>query len=95
MTIAVHGIRVRPALLRLMRAPGLHARRAVSLGGRIIGTDGRLRGPDRTTLVVPVARRYDFVLPAASAGLLSGGSRVDGRLERQDEAGSRGAVGHA
>jgi hypothetical protein len=94
-TIALRGAGARPAVLRLMRAPGLHARRGVSLGGRAIGADGRLHGRDRATPLLPIAGRYAFTLPASSAGLLSAGSRVDGRLERQHEARSRAAVDHA
>jgi hypothetical protein len=74
-TIALRG--AGPAVLRLMRAPGLDARRAVSLGGRTVGADGRLHGRDRAAPILPTAGRYRFTLPAASAGLLSAASRVD------------------
>jgi hypothetical protein len=77
-TVALRGAGARPAVLRLMRAPGLRARHGVSLGGRTIGADGRLHGRDRATPVVPAAGRYAFSLPPASAGLLSTASRVEG-----------------
>jgi hypothetical protein len=75
-TVAVRGASARPAVLRLMRAPGLRARHGVSLGGRAIGADGRLHGRDRAAPVVPIAGRYAFTLPAAGAGLLSVASDV-------------------
>jgi hypothetical protein len=68
-----------------MRAPGLRARRGVSLAGRAIGADGRLHGRYRAITVVPVAGRWQFTLPPASAGLLSEASRIDGGGERQHE----------
>jgi hypothetical protein len=77
-TVALRGAGARPAVLRLMRAPGLRARHGVSLGGRSIGADGRLHGRDRAAPVVPAAGRYAFSLPPASAGLLSTASRVEG-----------------
>jgi hypothetical protein len=70
-TVALRGAGARPAVLRLMRAPGLRARRGVSLGGRAIGADGRLHGRERASAVVPIAGRYAITLPPASAGLLS------------------------
>lgn len=89
-TVALRGAGARQAALRLMRAPGLLARGAVTLGGRAVGADGRLHGRDRAVRVVPIAGRYAFALPAASAGLLTVapriGSRIDGRGEHQDEA---------
>jgi hypothetical protein len=77
-SVALRGAGARPAMLRLMRAPGLRARRGISLAGRAIGADGRLHGRDRAVPVVPVAGRWRFSLPAASAALLSDGSRIDG-----------------
>jgi hypothetical protein len=77
-TVALRGTTARPAVLRLMRAPGVGARHGISLGGRTIGADGRLHGRDRAATVVPAAGRYAFSLPPASAGLLSTGSRVEG-----------------
>jgi hypothetical protein len=65
-----------------MRAPGLRARRGVSLAGRAIGADGRLHGRDGATPVVVLAGRWQFTLPPASAALLSGGSRIPGGHER-------------
>jgi hypothetical protein len=70
-TMTLRGVGARPAALRLMRAPGLRALGGVSLGGRVVGADGRLHGRDRATRVVAVAGRYAFRLPAASAGLLT------------------------
>jgi hypothetical protein len=75
-TVAVRGASTRPAVLRLMRAPGLRAQGGVSLGGRAIGADGRLHGRDRAAPVVRIAGRYAFRLPPASAGLLSSASGV-------------------
>jgi hypothetical protein len=77
-TVAVRGAAARPAALRLMRAPGLQARGAVTLGGRAIGADGRLHGRERASAVVPIAGRYAVMLPPASAGLLSTASAVGG-----------------
>ena len=54
-TVAPRGAGARPATLRFMRAPGLRARRGVSLAGRAIGADGRLHGRYRAVTVVPVA----------------------------------------
>ncbi len=84
-TVAPRGAGARPATLRFMRAPGLRARRGVSLAGRAIGADGRLHGRYRAITVVPVAGRWQFTLPPASAGLLSEASRIDGGGERQHE----------
>lgn len=88
--VALRGAGARPAALRLMRAPGLQARGAVTLGGRALGADGRLHGPDRATRVVPIAGRYTFALTATSAALLTVplriGSRIHGRREQQHEA---------
>jgi hypothetical protein len=70
-TVAVRGASARRAVLRLMRAPGLRARHGVSLGGRTIGADGRLRGRDRAAPVVPAAGRYAFTVPPAGAAPLS------------------------
>jgi hypothetical protein len=70
-TVTLRGVAPHPAALRLMRSRGLHARGDVSLGGRVIGADGRLRGRDRALRVVPVGGGYVFSLPAASAGLLT------------------------
>jgi hypothetical protein len=86
LTVAVRGADARPATLRLMRARGLRARRGVSLAGRAIGADGRLHGRDHALAVVPVAGRWRFTLPPASAALLSDGSRIHGGHERQHEA---------
>jgi hypothetical protein len=77
-TVAVRGATARPAVLRLMRAPGLRAQHGISLGGRAIGADGRLHGRDRAAAVVPAAGRYAFSLPPASAGLLSTASAAGG-----------------
>lgn len=89
-TIAVRDAGAQRAALRLLRAPGLRARDAISIGGRAIGGDGRLHGRDRAVPVVPVAGRYTFTLPAASGALLTGAppirSRVASRHKRQDEA---------
>ena len=92
-TVAVRGAGARPAVLRLMRAPGLEATRGISLGGRTIGADGRLHGRDRAAPVVLAAGRYTFTLPAATAALLSSASRVDGGHQRQHEARSRRRFG--
>jgi hypothetical protein len=81
-TVALRGAGAQPAVLRLMRAPGLRARRGVSLAGRAIGADGRLHGRDGATPVVVLAGRWQFTLPPASAALLSGGSRIPGGHER-------------
>ena len=70
-TVALRGAGARPAVLRILRAPGLHARGRVSLAGRVIGADGRMHGRDRGVRVVPVGGRWRFELPPASAALLS------------------------
>jgi hypothetical protein len=82
-TVTLRGLASHPAALRLMRAGGLHARGGVSLAGRVIGADGRLHGRDRAMRVVPVAGRYAFRLPAASAGLLTVASRTSSRAHHR------------
>jgi hypothetical protein len=93
-TIALRGAGSGPVVLRLMRAPGLHARSGISLGGRAIGADGKLHGRDRAARIAPIAGRYALTLPAASAALLSGASRIDGGHERQHETRPGRRVGH-
>ena len=85
-TVTLRGVGARPATLQLLRAPGLRARRGVSLAGRAIGADGRLHGRDRSAPVVPVAGGWRFILPPASAGLLSSASWIHGGHERQHKA---------
>jgi hypothetical protein len=85
-TVAPRGAGARPATLRLLRAPGLRARRGVSLAGRAIGADGRLHGRDSAVPVIQVGGGWRFTLPPASAGLLSEASGIHGRHERKHEA---------
>ncbi len=85
-TVAPRGAGARPATLRLLRAPGLRARRGVSLAGRAIGADGRLHGRESAVPVVQVGGRWEFTLPPASAGLLSEASGIHRRHQRKHKA---------
>ena len=85
-TVAPRGAGAPPATLRLLRAPGLRARRGVSLAGRAIGADGRLYGRDSAVPVVQVGGRWELTLPPASAGLLSEASGIHRRHQRKHKA---------
>jgi hypothetical protein len=58
-------------VMRLARleAPGLGARRGVTLAGRSIGPDGQWVGTEKIELIRPTHNRYEVSVPAFSAAL--------------------------
>ena len=63
-----------PATLIRLRAPSLHAKSGVTLGGQTLGSEtstGKLAGRSTATTVAPVDGSYPVSVPAASAAMLT------------------------
>lgn len=75
MTVAVRApVAVRAATIERLRAPGVRAKRGVTIGGQAFGvntTTGTLTGRTRISALTPIHHRFVVRLPTASATLVT------------------------